>query len=119
VRPNRADQAPLSQSVVDFHSRFIRTGDEKASLAQAKVLLEVTTGLGDEATGLVNVAEYGDVPGGEIQVVCEGGCGLICAGSQCWSWCEPVPDPAVIPAVMLFRSDDPADADDMPQGSTI
>jgi hypothetical protein len=56
---------------------------------------------------------------GKFSVVCEGGCGLICSGSQCWSWCEPVPDPVVIPAVMLFRSDDAAEADEVPQGSAM
>jgi hypothetical protein len=54
----------------------------------------------------------------KISVVCDGGCGLICAGSQCWSWCEPVPDPIIVPAVMLLRASAVTDADEVPQGST-
>lgn len=53
----------------------------------------------------------------KISVVCDGGCGLICAGNQCWSWCEPV-TVAVVPAVMLLRSDEVTEADEVPRGST-
>jgi hypothetical protein len=53
----------------------------------------------------------------KISVVCEGGCGLICTSSQCWSWCEPVPNPVVVPAVMLFRSDEATAADQVIPGS--
>jgi hypothetical protein len=52
-----------------------------------------------------------------ISVVCDGGCGLICTSSQCWSWCEPVPNPVVIPAVMILRADEVLEADKVPEGS--
>jgi hypothetical protein len=54
---------------------------------------------------------------GKISVVCEGGCGLICTSTKCWSWCEPVPDPVVIPAVMVLRQDDGPEADTVPPGA--
>jgi hypothetical protein len=38
----------------------------------------------------------------DISVECEGGCGLICTSTQCWSWCEPT-DPVVVPAIMALR----------------
>ena len=49
----------------------------------------------------------------KISVVCEGGCGLICTSTQCWSWCEPVSSPVVIPvvmpAIMILRRGDATD----------
>lgn len=54
---------------------------------------------------------------GKVYVDCEGGCGLICAGTQCWAWCEPVSGPVMIPAVMRLRYDDAAEGDDVPPGS--
>lgn len=55
---------------------------------------------------------------GEISVECEGGCGLLCAGSQCWSWCEPVSSPVIVPAIMTLRRRD-ADTDEVPGESTV
>jgi hypothetical protein len=52
-----------------------------------------------------------------ISVVCEGGCGLICTATKCWSWCEPVSSPAVIPAIMILRHSDAAGADEPPDGT--
>ena len=50
----------------------------------------------------------------DISVECEGGCGLICTSTQCWSWCEPT-DPVVVPAIMMLRRGTDSQQDAVPQ----
>ena len=52
---------------------------------------------------------------GEISVVCDGGCGLICTSTHCWSWCEPTP--TIVPAIMTLLRGPEARADFVPSDS--